>query len=115
VCILDKTYANCIEQTSLRLYYAICPAENLLIYGADVLNTFTEASLPKEGFFIQPDCAFHEWWTIYCKCPPLPDSHVIQALSAMQGHPESPHLWEKHDDAILCNFSLNPTVHEPCL
>ena len=33
----------------------------------------------------------------------------------MQGHPESPRLWEKHADSILRELSLEPTVHEPCL
>jgi hypothetical protein len=33
----------------------------------------------------------------------------------MQGHPESPQLWEKHADTILCELGLTPTVHEPCL
>jgi hypothetical protein len=33
----------------------------------------------------------------------------------MQGHPESPGLWEKHADAILREIGLTPTVHEPCL
>jgi hypothetical protein len=33
----------------------------------------------------------------------------------MQGHPESPRLWEKHADAILRDIELVPTVHEPCL
>jgi hypothetical protein len=33
----------------------------------------------------------------------------------MQGHPESPHLWEKHADAILRGLGLTPTTHEPCL
>jgi hypothetical protein len=33
----------------------------------------------------------------------------------MQGHPESPRLWEKHADAILQGLGLKPTVHEPCL
>jgi hypothetical protein len=33
----------------------------------------------------------------------------------MQGHPESPRLWEKHADAILRELGLTPTVHEPCL
>ena len=33
----------------------------------------------------------------------------------MQGHPESPHLWEKHADAILRECGLSPTTHEPCL
>ena len=33
----------------------------------------------------------------------------------MQGHPESPRLWEKHANAILREIGLTPTVHEPCL
>jgi hypothetical protein len=33
----------------------------------------------------------------------------------MQGHPESPRLWEKHADAILQELGLTPTTHEPCL
>jgi hypothetical protein len=33
----------------------------------------------------------------------------------MQGHPESPCLWEKHADAILQKLGFTPTVHEPCL
>jgi hypothetical protein len=33
----------------------------------------------------------------------------------MQGHPESPRLWEKHADSILQDIGITPTVHEPCL
>jgi hypothetical protein len=33
----------------------------------------------------------------------------------MQGHPESPRLWEKHADRILRSIGLTPTTHEPCL
>jgi hypothetical protein len=33
----------------------------------------------------------------------------------MQGHPESPRLWEKHADKILQELGLTPTIHEPCL
>jgi hypothetical protein len=113
--ILDKTYTNCVEQTSSRLFYAISAAENLLIYGADVSNAFAEAPPPQQGFFIWPDHALHEWWTIHLKCPPIPNGHVIPILSAMQGHPESPHLWEKHADTILREIELIPTVHKPCL
>jgi hypothetical protein len=42
--ILDETYANCVDQTSSHLFYAIAAAENLLIYGADVSNAFAEAT-----------------------------------------------------------------------
>ena len=33
-----------------------------LIFEGDVSNAFSEAPPPKQGFFIQPDRAFHEWW-----------------------------------------------------
>ncbi len=40
---------------------------------------------------------------------------IIPVLSAMQGHPKSPRLWEKHADKILHDIGLTPTIHEPCL
>jgi hypothetical protein len=52
VCILDKTYANCVKQTSSHLFHAISAAEYLLIYGTNVLNAFAKALLLKQGFFI---------------------------------------------------------------
>ena len=113
--ILDETYANCIDQTSSRLFYAIAAAENMLIFGADVSNAFAEAPPPKQGFYIHPDRAFKEWWVLHKQRPPIEEHEVIPILSAMQGHPESPRLWEKHIDGILRKCGLTPTVHEPCL
>jgi hypothetical protein len=113
--VLDKVYANCVDQTSSRLFYAVCAAENLLVFGSDVCNAFAEAPPPKQEFYIRPDRAFMEWWVDHLKRPPIPTGHVVPVLSAMQGHPESPRLWEKHADAILCELGLTPTTHEPCL
>ncbi len=113
--MLDETYTNCVDQTSSRLFYGISAAENLLIYGADVSNAFGEAPPPKLGFYIYPDCAFNKWWVLHLKQLPLQPGQVIPVLSAMQGHPESPRLLEKHVDSILRDIGLTPTVHEPCL
>jgi hypothetical protein len=104
-----------VEKTSARLFYGIAAAENLIVYGADVSNAFAEAPPPKQGFYIRPDKAFHEWWTVHKQRPPVPPGHMIPILSAMQDHPESPRLWEKHADAILCELGLTPTIQEPCL
>ncbi len=90
-------------------------AENLLIYGPDVSNACAEAPPPKQGFYIYPNCAFQEWWTIHKRQLPLCPGEVIPILLAMQGHPELPRLWEKHVDAILRDLGLTPTVHKPCL
>ncbi|KAL7545863.1 hypothetical protein ACHAWF_009219 [Thalassiosira exigua] len=113
--VLDHTYANCVDQTSSRLFYAISATENLLIYGSDVSNAFGEAAPPKQGFFIRPDKAFRNWWVNHKGRAPIPPGHVIPVLTAMQGHPEAPRLWEKHADAILREVGLTPTKHEPCL
>ena len=77
--ILDETCANCVDQTSSRLFYAVLVAENLLIYGADVSNVFAKAPPPKQGFFIHPDRA----WNNHKKRPPIAEGDVIPILSAM--------------------------------
>ncbi len=46
--ILDETYANCVDQTSSRMFYAVAAAENLLVYCADVSNAFAEAPPPSK-------------------------------------------------------------------
>jgi hypothetical protein len=113
--VLAETYANCIEQTSAQLFYAVAAIKNLLVFGADISNAFAEAPAPKQPFFIQPNKAFHKWWVNHLKRDPIPQGHIILVLKAMQGHLESPCLWEKHADKILCKIGLTPTVHKPCL
>ena len=48
--VLDEAYANCVDQTSSHMFYAIAAAKNLLIYGTGVSNAFTKAPPPKQGF-----------------------------------------------------------------
>ena len=48
--VLDYTHANCVDHTASRLFYAVSAAENLLIFGGDVSNAFSEAPPPKQGF-----------------------------------------------------------------
>jgi hypothetical protein len=98
--VLDHTYANSLDQTGSRLFYALTAAENMMCFGADVSNAFGDAPPPKQGFFVRPDAAFKEWWEAKGR-EPTPEGYVIPVLAAMQGHPESPPLWEKHIDKIL--------------
>jgi hypothetical protein len=112
--VLDHVYANALDQTGSKIFYALAAAENLLVFGADVSNAFGDAPPPKQGFFIRPDQAFRDWWVAKGNAP-IPDGYVIPVLAALQGHPESPRLWEKHIDKILRKLGFVPTVHEPCL
>jgi hypothetical protein len=113
--VLDHTHANSIDQTGSRIFYGLAAVENLLVFGSDVSNAFGEAPPPKQGFFIRPDKAFHGWWKSKGR-PPIPDGYIVPVQAAMQGHPESPRLWEKHIDKILHRkLHFKPTIHEPCL
>ena len=96
------------------MFYAISVAENLLIFGADVCNAFSKAHVRKQGFYLQPDHAFCEWW-IHQGNPPIPDGFVIPVMRAMQGHPESPRLWEKWCNNMIKQHKFKPTTHKLCL
>ena len=113
--VLDHTYANCVDHSGARIFYAAAAVENLIIFGSDVSNAFGEAPPPRQGCFIRPDKAFRDWWVYHKKRPPIPPGFVIPVLAAIQGHPESPRLWEKYIDRILKHIGFTPTVHEPCL
>ena len=39
----------------------------------------------------------------------------MRIQKAIQGHPKSPRLWERHIDRILRDMGFKPTRHEPCL
>jgi len=62
------------------------------------------------------DEAFRDWWENHLNKPPIPPEYtVVRVNNAIQGHPESPRLWEKLIDGILRDIGLKPTRHEPCL
>jgi hypothetical protein len=47
-------YANCVDQMSLRMFYAIAAGENLLVLGADVSNAFAKAPPTQVGVLYLP-------------------------------------------------------------
>jgi len=113
---LGYTYANSLDSASERLFWAIVAQQGLTAYGADCSNAFAEAPPPAHPLYLHIDEAFRDWWTNHLKCPPIPDNHtVVRVHHAIQGHPESPRLWEKLVDKILRDIGFKPTVHEPCL
>jgi hypothetical protein len=111
----DHTYASCVEQTSLRLFYALCALESLVAYGADASNAFAEAPPPKQTFYMRVDKVFKDWWENHLGRPSIPFGHVLPVQHALQGHPESPRLWETHINGILRDLGFVSTTHEPCL
>jgi KUP system potassium uptake protein len=113
---LGHTFANSLDAASERLFWAIVAKKGLTAYGADCSNAFAEAPAPKHPFFMRIDEAYRDWWENHLGNPPIPsDCTVVRVQNAIQGHPESPRLWEKLIDKILKSTGMNPTKHEPCL
>ena len=113
---LAETYATCVAQPACRLYWAITANEGLISLGADAGNAFAEAPPPIEPFYMVIDDQFHEWWVECLGNPPIPPGHVLPVQHALQGHPESPRLWETHIHTILVDrLHFVPTTHEKCL
>jgi hypothetical protein len=112
---LGHTFANSLDAPSERLFWAIAAKKGLVAFGADCSNAFAEASPPKHPLFMRIDEAYCDWWENHLKRPPIPPEYtVVRVHNAIQGHPESPRLWEKLKDKILRNIGLKPTKHEPC-
>jgi hypothetical protein len=113
---LGHIYANALDAASERLFWAIVASENMVAIGANVSNAFAEAPAPQAPLYLYIDDAFREWWTNHLGKPPIqPECTVVRVHNAIQGHPESPRLWEKHIDKILRELGLQPATHEPCL
>ncbi len=113
---LGHTYANSVDSASERLFWAIVAQNGLIAYGADVSNAFAEAPAPVAPLYMLIDEAYRDWWENHLKLPPIPKEHtVVRVNHAIQGHPESPRLWEKMIDKILKQLGFTASTHEPCL
>ena len=111
---LAQTYAACLEQSGCRIFWSLCAAKNKTIYGADVANAFAEAPPPKSRLWLKIDDAYRNWWK-HKHHEDLPPESYVECHHAIQGHPESPRLWQLHIDSILLRLGFNPTHHEPCI
>ena len=113
---LGHTYANSLEAASERLFWAITAQQGYIAIGADVSNAFAEAPPAKAPLYLYIDEAYREWWTEHLGLPPIPaDCNVVRDHNAIQGHPESPRLWEKHIHQILKQLGLKATTQAPCV
>ena len=111
---LSATYAACLDQSACRLFWSIAAIKNKKVFGADAQNAFAEAPPPKSPLYLKTDEAFRNWWK-HKHDELLPRDTYVRVNQAIQGHPESPRLWQLHIDGILCKIGFTSTTHEPCV
>ena len=111
---LANTYAACLEQAGARIFWATCALRNKLVFGSDMSNAFAEAPAPKAPLYLKVDVAYKNWW--FNKTgQTLEGDYYVKVQHAIQGHPESPRLWQLFIDDILMKIGFQATRHEPCI
>ena len=111
---LANTYAACLEQAGARIFWATCALKNKLIFGSDMSNAFAEAPAPKAPLYLKVDIAYKNWWLNKTGVQ-LEGDYYVKVNHAIQGHPESPRLWQLFIDDILKKIGFRATTHEPCI
>lgn len=111
-----KTYASCISQPCMRLFFALCAVEGLIITIGDTINAFQQSPPPTEQCYLAIDDAYASWYLKKFGKPIDPKTHVVPVLHALQGHPEAGALFEKMIVGILVDeLKFKSTTHEPNL
>jgi len=97
---IASTHSSCVEQPVQRLFFALAARENCRVYGGDAQDAHAHSPLPETPKFVSIDDAHADWYEHRFN-KKLDRSLVLLVLHALQGHPASGKLWEKHITAIL--------------
>jgi hypothetical protein len=109
-----QTYASCIEQPCMRMFFAIAAAKGMIVTSADTTNAYQQSPPPTQQCYMMIDDAFRSWYQKRYGVDVDPKTHVVPLERAMQGHPEAGALWERMIVGILEGDKLNfrSTTHE---
>jgi hypothetical protein len=113
---LADTYAASLSQTEFRIYHALAAHHNWISYGADATNAFAYSPPPEGIVFTRVDVQYVEWY--HAKFPDRPritTDFLLPVQHALQGHPESPRLWEMFVSEKLGEKGFTSPPHAPCL
>ena len=103
---LASTYSSCVEQPVQRLFVALSALLDHKIYGGDAADAFAHSPGPDVPTYVSIDDAYAEWYEERQKTS-LDRSLVLPVKRALQGHPESGKLFQRHIDKIITSPELN--------
>ena len=112
---IGDTYAASMSLTELRVFWSIVAMKNWIALGADATNAFAYADGPEGEVYMRCDEPYVEWWNAQHPNHPITTDHVMRVRHGLQGHPESPRLWEKHINRVLTDVQVVNSPHAPCL
>jgi hypothetical protein len=108
-----QTYSSCVEQPVQRMFFALSAELGYRVYGGDAKDAYAHSPPPDRPTFCEIDDAYAEWYE-YRFGVALDRSLVLPVQHALQGHPESGRLWERHINSILkaTEFNFRSTTHD---
>jgi len=113
---LGKTYANSMTQTEFRIFIAITAYLGFIIWGADATNAFAHSPPPDGDIYMAVDEQYARRYNAkYPQRKPIDTSYVMLVKHALQGHPESPRLYETFMNEILARRGFRSSKHAPCI
>ena len=115
---LAETYAASLSQTEMRIFWCLTAAHNWIAIGADATNAYAHSPPPRGECYMQADAQYVEWYNTTQRAdgePKIDTSYVFPVQHALQGHPESPRLWETYVNGKLDSMGFKNTPHAPCL
>ena len=62
-----QTYASCVEQPCMRLFFALSAALGLVVTVADTTNAFQQSPPPSEKCYLAVDDAYRSWHRVLNK------------------------------------------------
>jgi hypothetical protein len=90
-----QTYASCIEQPCMRMFFAIAAAKGLVVTSADTTNPYQQSPPPTQKCYMMINDAFRSWYQKRYGVDVDPKTHIVPLERAMQGYPEAGALWEE--------------------
>ena len=110
---IASTCSSCVEQPVQRLFFALSAQLGYKVYGGDAQDAYAHSPPPETPTFVSIDDAHAEWYEHWFQ-KKLDRAQVLPVLHALQGHPESGKLWEKHITGILqsADFGFRSTTHD---
>jgi hypothetical protein len=107
-----QTYASCIEQPCMRLFFALAAVHMLIVSFGDTTNAFQQSPPPTRKCHLYIDDAYASWYHKRFGTHLDRHAYVIPVERALQGHPEAGRLWETMIVDILSKMNFKSTTHE---
>jgi hypothetical protein len=107
------TYASCVEQPAMKLFYTLCAIYCFIVLTGDTDNAFQQSPPPKKPCWMAINDAYIDWFQHRFNRILDPDLYAIPVTGAILGHPEAGRSWEDFIVLfIIHKLKFTTTGHE---